>query len=367
MKEEFLRMIDIAKSTGPKKLTVACPYHASSLLSSLMAQKDGLAIPILVGDKNRIMHAAEEDDVDISSLEIIDIKDDQAACDKAVQLVAEGKADFVMKGLIDTSVILKAYLKPEFGMRTDKLLSHVAVFNPDSYGKILFVTDASMNIDPDLDQKRQIIDIFKTSTLLNKLPDKTIAEAFEDGTILLNKYKKDELIHIEGEICNSIEIVLDGRIVIDNIDSEGEIFRITELIKGDLLAGNIVFLDNPKYPMTITTTSDVTLAEIEKEKLLKLLNENKSFLKEFLKLIAENSKKLNQKVKEKSNIPLRQKILEYLNYEKEKQRTEDIILPYSKKFLAEKLGVQRTSLSRELKKMEKDKIITFNKRTIRIL
>lgn len=212
-----------------------------------------------------------------------------------------------------------------------------------------------------------LIDIFKTSTLLSKLPDKTIAEAFEDGTILLNKYKKDELIHIEGEICNSIEIVLDGRIVIDNIDSEGEIFRITELIKGDLLAGNIVFLDNPKYPMTITATSDVTLAEIEKEKLLKLLNENKSFLKEFLKLIAENSKKLNQKVKEKSNIPLRQKILEYLNYEKEKQRTEDIILPYSKKFLAEKLGVQRTSLSRELKKMEKDKIITFNKRTIRIL
>lgn len=158
MKEEFLRMIEIAKKNGPKILTVACPYHESSLLSSLMAKEEGLAIPILIGDKDRILKASEESNTDISSLELIDIKDDQEACNKAVELVAEGKADFIMKGLIDTAVILKAYLKPEYGMRTEKLLSHVAVFNPESYEKILFVTDASMNIAPTIDQKRQIID-----------------------------------------------------------------------------------------------------------------------------------------------------------------------------------------------------------------
>lgn len=157
MKEEFLRMIEVAKSNGPKRLTVACPYHESSLLSSLMAQEEGLAIPILIGDKDKIFEAAKESNIDISSMELIDIKNDQEACDKSVQMVAEGEADFIMKGLIDTAIILKSYLKPEFGMRTDKLLSHVAIFNPDNYGKILFVTDASMNIDPDLDQKRQII------------------------------------------------------------------------------------------------------------------------------------------------------------------------------------------------------------------
>jgi CRP-like cAMP-binding protein len=118
-----------------------------------------------------------------------------------------------------------------------------------------------------------LVDILKSSTLLNKLPEETIINAFDDGTIMLNKFKKNEIIHLESENCNSIEIVIEGQIVIDNIDSEGEMFRITELIKGDLLAGNIVFLDNPKYPMTITATTDVTLAEIQKEKLLKLLME----------------------------------------------------------------------------------------------
>lgn len=158
MKNEFLRMIEIAKIKGPKKLTVACPYKKSALLSSLLAKKQGIADPIFIGNKDKIDKVAKEYNIDISEIEMIDIKDDQEACDMSVQLVAEGKADFVMKGHVDTSLILKSYLKPEFGMRTGKLLSHVAVFNPEIYSKILFVTDASMNIDPNLDQKRQIID-----------------------------------------------------------------------------------------------------------------------------------------------------------------------------------------------------------------
>lgn len=157
MKKEFLEMIRKAKATGPKKMTIACPYQESALLSALMAKEEGLVEPILVGDKDRIYEVAKEYDIDIDGLEIIDIKDSEAACDKSVELVAEGKADFLMKGLIDTAVILKSYLKPQFNMRTDKLLSHVAVFNPEGYSKMLFVTDASMNISPDLDQKRQII------------------------------------------------------------------------------------------------------------------------------------------------------------------------------------------------------------------
>ena len=158
MKKEFLRMIEIAKVNGPKRMTVACPYHSSSILSSILAQKEGLAEPIFIGDRNIIENIASENDIDISEFELIDIKDDQEACDMSVKLVTEGKADFIMKGLVDTSKILKSYLKPEYNMRTDKLLSHVAIFIPETYYKILFVTDASMNIAPTLDQKRQIID-----------------------------------------------------------------------------------------------------------------------------------------------------------------------------------------------------------------
>lgn len=158
MKKEFLRMIEVAKLNGPKKLTVACPYKNSALLSSIKAKKEGLVEPIFVGDQEIIERVAKDNNIDISGIEIINIKGNQEACDMSVQLVSEGKADFIMKGHIDTSIILKSYLKSEYNMRTDKLLSHVAVFNPENYYKIVFVTDASMNIAPTLDEKRQIID-----------------------------------------------------------------------------------------------------------------------------------------------------------------------------------------------------------------
>ena len=158
MKKEFLKMIETTKKNGRKRMTVACPHQDSVLVSAKMAKDDGLVDPILIGDIEVINKIAEEGNIDISDLQIIDIKDNEQACDKAVEMVANGEADFLMKGLIDTAVILKSYLKPEYKMRMDKLISHVAVFNPDSYSKMLFVTDASMNIAPNLEQKRQIME-----------------------------------------------------------------------------------------------------------------------------------------------------------------------------------------------------------------
>lgn len=158
MKKEFLEMISAAKMNGMRKMSVACPHQSSVILSAVRARKEGLADPFFIGDREIILSIAAEEGIDLSDFIIIDSKDDQAACDLAVEMTAKGETDFVMKGLVDTSAILKSYLKPEFEMRTDKLISHVAIFNPDSYEKMLFVTDASMNIAPSLDQKRQIID-----------------------------------------------------------------------------------------------------------------------------------------------------------------------------------------------------------------
>ncbi len=82
----------------------------------------------------------------------------EESAEKAVRLVSEGNADMVMKGLIDTAKILKAVLNKEYGLRTGNVLSHVAVFDVKSYHKLLFITDAAMNIAPDLKQKKQIIE-----------------------------------------------------------------------------------------------------------------------------------------------------------------------------------------------------------------
>ena len=151
-------MLEKTKRNGRKTMTVACPHQASAIISAKMAMDDGLVDPILIGNEEVIRRIAQEENVDLTDMTILDIKEEEAACDKAVEMVANGEADFLMKGLIDTAVILKSYLKPQFGMRTEKLISHVAVFNPESYNKMLVVTDASMNISPTLDQKRQIVD-----------------------------------------------------------------------------------------------------------------------------------------------------------------------------------------------------------------
>ncbi|RKD30001.1 phosphate butyryltransferase [Thermohalobacter berrensis] len=154
----FKDVLNLAKKKGPKTISVAMANDKEVLLAVNEAKKLGIADAILVGDKDEIVNLAKEIDMDIDQFEIVDEKDLKEGSRKAVQLVSEGKAHMVMKGLVDTSIILKAVLDEEIGLRTGKLLSHVAVFDLETYEKILLVTDAAMNIAPNLEQKKQIIE-----------------------------------------------------------------------------------------------------------------------------------------------------------------------------------------------------------------
>ena len=112
--------------------------------------------------------------------ELMDIKDLSEASLKAVELVSSKKADIVMKGLVDTSIVLKAVLNKEIGLRTGNVLSHTGVFAVEGYNRLFFITDAAMNIDPDLNTKKQIIE-FNFVTSLSALEVKTIG-AFAPNT-----------------------------------------------------------------------------------------------------------------------------------------------------------------------------------------
>lgn len=158
MIRNFDDLIKFAKERGPKKIAVACADDTDVLKAIENARTEGIAEGILVGDKELIEKAAVDAGVDISAYEVIDEKDRAVASLKAVALVSDGEASIVMKGLVDTSIILKAVLNKEVGLRTGNLLSHVAVFDVPSYHKILLVTDAAMNIEPSLEDKVQIIE-----------------------------------------------------------------------------------------------------------------------------------------------------------------------------------------------------------------
>ena len=118
----------------------------------------GIVDAILVGDIDKTKEIADDLGVDLNKYELIDIKDLTEACLKSVELVSSNKADMVMKGLVDTSIILKAVLNKEVGLRCGKILSQVSILDIPSYDRLIILSDPAMNISPDLNAKKQIIE-----------------------------------------------------------------------------------------------------------------------------------------------------------------------------------------------------------------
>ena len=143
---------------GPKTVAVACAQDDDVLKAIKVAYDMKMINVILVGNQPMIEKIAKDLSFDISAFECIHIEDVAEASLKAVSLVSSGKADMVMKGLVDTAIILKAVLNKEVGLRSGSVLSHVAAFEVPTYHKMLMLTDAAMNIAPDLETKKQIIE-----------------------------------------------------------------------------------------------------------------------------------------------------------------------------------------------------------------
>jgi len=156
--KNFGELLEIAKARGPKTVAIACAQDADVMKAVEGARAKGIVNAILVGDKEEIVRIAGELSVDLNNYEVIDIKDLAEASLKAVELVSSGKAHMVMKGLVDTAIILKAVLNKEVGLRTGNVLSHVAIFDIPTYHKLLLVTDAAMNMYPDVQGKKQILE-----------------------------------------------------------------------------------------------------------------------------------------------------------------------------------------------------------------
>ncbi|MDK2868480.1 MAG: phosphate butyryltransferase [Clostridiales bacterium] len=158
MINSFEALCTEAVKKGPKTVAVACAQDDDVLKAVKAAYDEGMINVILVGDQPKIKMIADTIGFDISGLECIQIEDAVEASLKAVSLVSSGKADIVMKGLVDTSIILKAVLNKEVGLRSGNVLSHLAVFEVPTYHKMLMLTDAAMNIAPDLNTKKQIVE-----------------------------------------------------------------------------------------------------------------------------------------------------------------------------------------------------------------
>lgn len=157
MIKSFAEVIKSARERGPKTIAVAVAQDADVLAAVSRAHREGIANSILVGNKEEILNIAAQQGIDIEGFEIMDEPDKATACQRAVELVSSGRADIVMKGLVDTSIILKAVLADE-SLRGQNVLSHVGVAEVNGYDRLLVFSDAAMIIAPDLGQKVQILE-----------------------------------------------------------------------------------------------------------------------------------------------------------------------------------------------------------------
>lgn len=157
MIKNFEDVLQKVKSLSTKKIAVAVAQDKPVLEAIKDAQEQGIADAILVGDKAKIQEVASEIGMDLSKFQIVEESDNKKAAVKAVELVSSGKADMLMKGLIDTANFLRAVLNKEVGLRTGMLMSHVGVFEVPNFDRLLFITDAAFNMYPELKDKVDIV------------------------------------------------------------------------------------------------------------------------------------------------------------------------------------------------------------------
>jgi len=174
------------------------------------------------------------------------------------------------------------------------------------------------------------------------------------------------IVALEGDICDSLGIVIEGELEVQKHYASGKVVTLAKLNKGKIFGEAIAFSETNVYPATIVSYKGSIILYISKKDIIAMCSSYPTVLNNFMQLLSSKILLLNRKIKELSFETLRQKISNYLLHQYEIQKTLDLILPLSRKKLADHLGVQRPSLSRELVNMKNDGLIYFNKNLVQI-
>ena len=152
----FERLMERCEALGPVAAAVAHPCDESSLTAAVEAGRLGILDPILVGPEARIRAVADENQLDISGLTLIDAEHSHHSAGLAVEQVRKGQAELVMKGSLHTDELMEAVVNRSTGLRTERRISHAFIMDVATYSDVLILTDAAINIAPDLEAKRDI-------------------------------------------------------------------------------------------------------------------------------------------------------------------------------------------------------------------
>lgn len=255
----YERLIAKARELEPVTTAVAHPCDESSLRGAIEAAENGLIKPILVGPAARIADVAKKAQLDLTPFEIVDAPCSVASAAKAVDIVRTARASLLMKGSLHSDELLSACTNKEAGLRTGRRISHVFIMDVPSYAEPLFITDAAVNIFPDLDSKRDIIQnaidlhvglglgpprvaiLSAVETVTAKIPSTIEAAALckmadrgqitgaeIDGPLALDNAISPDAARIKG--------------IVSPVAGRAQILVVPDLEAGNMLAKNLSFL-----------------------------------------------------------------------------------------------------------------------------
>jgi phosphate acetyltransferase len=286
--EKYQRLIAAAKALKAVSTAVAHPCDESSLSAAVDAAKLGLIKPILVGPKAKIEGVAKQFKLDISGYELVDAPHSHAAAAKAVELVAQGKAEALMKGSLHTDELMAEVVRKDTGLRTARRISHCFVMDVPTHPDALIISDAAVNIAPTLEDK---VDIVQNAIDLGRalrFPEVRVAILSAMETVNPKVPSTIEAAALckmadRGQITGGI---LDGPLALDNainpeaaqikkiaspVAGRANVLIVPNLEAGNMLAKSLSFLAGAdsagvvlgaKVPIILTSRADSVEARL---------------------------------------------------------------------------------------------------------
>lgn len=295
-------LITAAQENPPLNMAVAAAADSVVLKSAARAERENLVRPILVGDKEGIEDIIQSEQLEMDDYEIVDAESDREAASRAVELTAEGKADFPMKGMLSTSTILRALLNKEYGLRQDKMLSLVTLMDLKNQDHMIFMSDAGMNPNPDLEAKAGIIrnavtiarsvgvekprvavlaavenvqskmPVTEEAAILSKMQDRgQLKNCLVDGPFALDNALFEEAAEhkgIKGEVAGKADILITPDI------EAGNILYKSMIVYAGTPAASVVY--GARVPLVLTSRADTVRTKFNSIALAKVSTEGLS-------------------------------------------------------------------------------------------
>ena len=284
----YRQLIDLTKGLAPIRTAVVHPVDRYSLLGSLDAAQANLIVPILVGPEAKIRAAAEAVGVDASPFTLIPAAHSQEAAARAVAMARAGEVEALMKGSLHTDELMHEVVARDTGLATERRISHVFVMDVPTYPRPLFITDAAINIAPDLDDKRDIVQnaIDFAHVLGLDRPKVAILSAVETVTLKLRSTLEAAALCKMADRGQITGAIVDGPLAFDNAVSEeaariksiaspvagqADILLVPDLEAGNMLVKQLEYLADAqgagivlgaRIPIILTSRADTTLARM---------------------------------------------------------------------------------------------------------